>query len=962
VPANSTQLVDVYFSSSAVNSDDADNDAGRMHMQQLKFMVMGDIKPYVLPCESLCTYPTIDSSPKSVFVNKAAPGGARTCCKRLGASELAKKQYRVGAPFEITTGRFAMKQPEPVAEHAGGDAEHHADPEHPVDPEHPEAEAEHAIEMTVPEAEVFGYFDFGPMVYAASDDEEANEHNSVKLVMRNNGHFPARIEFAMESGDASRFSVDTGDEEDKLVMALEVGAERELTLKCCPAETGDLKDVIVCSIENNPEPILFPVAAYGDRPWIKAIAPVREVDEEGKEHVEEKETQTIAFERQLIGKVTTQVMALVNGSSLAARWELGASKEEFESKGFNVFPVSGEIPPLGTSTVSFTFCKTKTDPVEEGYDSPQLHEFPLKVLDHDGRCGADLVPHATQDPHSYALKVEAQAYEINCVIDPEIMATGLDFQTVRVDEHDPDGAQKGGVGAECHIVKEVTISNEGSFPVGFRFQVARKSTREMFTFKEQGTDTALEGVPEIPNGQKKVIEVHFRSHREVRLRDCQDIRLEVIELGAEEVYESKVIPVCVEAVFSKYTIQPSSGIAFGPVETGKVKVRTITIENHGKFDFNFNIADTAFEQASEDDVDAGAAAKGKGAQAKGAQAKGGSSPPSGGALTVGPYTIEPCNGTVACSSRPFEVKITYKADEVAQYVGKDIFIDFEHRDPSMYPDGLKYSLSGESCIPGIQTFAFDEDAADYIFEEQRVVATLDADSDLLNGVFGKEERLFSFGNVLIGKNRTEAFRITNPFRIPCDAVAEIKPKAPRHGQTAATPADMAFVLEEPVTLTAIATHEYQYLQVKFEPTAVQNYGATLVVTVPGGSDEKTSSLMFDLGGEGTMPHVVLTEPAQLAAGGYCVDFGRMFMDHATSRRISVRNEGVVEACVFLDPGTLSPPFLIGGDGLPVTVQPGDEHTFTLSFRPQGESASEDFAAAVRVKTENNQFESYELTL
>lgn len=43
----------------------------------------------------------------------------------------------------------------------------------------------------------------------------------------------------------------------------------ELKLWCFPTAAGDLDDAIVCTIQDNPTPVEFPIHAYGDLPKVE---------------------------------------------------------------------------------------------------------------------------------------------------------------------------------------------------------------------------------------------------------------------------------------------------------------------------------------------------------------------------------------------------------------------------------------------------------------------------------------------------------------------------------------------------------------------------------------------------------------------------------------------------------------------------------------------------------------------
>ena len=107
--------------------------------------------------------------------------------------------------------------------------------------------------------------------------------------------------------------------------------------------------------------------------------------------------------------------------------------------------------------------------------------------------------------------------------------------------------------------------------------------------------------------------------------------------------------------------------------------------------------------------------------------------------------------------------------------------------------GIKYEISGESCIPGIETKDIES-----IFEEHLILPTISPSETEATGItyYSKKERIFNFGYVIANLNpmgsedreqqldgkeeslSTKAvanFKIINPEKIPCTVVCRILP-------------------------------------------------------------------------------------------------------------------------------------------------------------------------------------------
>lgn len=109
--------------------------------------------------------------------------------------------------------------------------------------------------------------------------------------------------------------------------------------------------------------------------------------------------------------------------------------------------------------------------------------------------------------------------------------------------------------------------------------------------------------------------------------------------------------------------------------------------------------------------------------------------------------------------------------------------------------GIKYEISGESCIPGIETKDIES-----IFEEHLILPTISTSETEATGItyYAKKERMFDFGYVIANLSATNSneddseqqldgkerdldtrpvanFKIINPEKIPCTVMCRILP-------------------------------------------------------------------------------------------------------------------------------------------------------------------------------------------
>ena len=151
---------------------------------------------------------------------------------------------------------------------------------------------------------------------------------------------------------------------------------------------------------------------------------------------------------------------------------------------------------------------------------------------------------------------------------------------------------------------------------------------------------------------------------------------------------------------------------------------------------------------------------------------------------------------------------------------------------------------------------------------------------------------------------------------------------------------------------------------------VDNEGVEVEVKTAAGdskSGKTGKSLLFDLGGSGTLPCIAFDQPSELTAeGSLLIDFGRLLVDRSSRRKLVVRNDGVMPAtCLFDLEGNETGAFMFPAKGTSLTVNPAQKEEVWVSFSPkQPPAAGDDGArkATVKVSVLNNQFDAYRIDL
>ena len=112
---------------------------------------------------------------------------------------------------------------------------------------------------------------------------------------------------------------------------------------------------------------------------------------------------------------------------------------------------------------------------------------------------------------------------------------------------------------------------------------------------------------------------------------------------------------------------------------------------------------------------------------------------------------------------------------------------------------------------------------------------------------------------------------------------------------------------------------------------MQTFNGTLEVQVEQGTVAATKSLLFDLVGEGTLPHVSIEKPAARSEAGVpLLQFPRLLLERSAKQPLVLRNEGILPATVrvTLPRGT---PFSCSASGQLIAIEPHSSHTLDVAF-------------------------------
>jgi len=313
----------------------------------------------------------------------------------------------------------------------------------------------------------------------------------------------------------------------------------------------------------------------------------------------------------------------------------------------------------------------------------------------------------------------------------------------------------------------------------------------------------------------------------------------------------------------------------------------------------------------------------------------------------------PVGGHVDC-------EIIFTTEEAKHFLAK-IGIWVSDSDPAdsmeKFYTGKPYDIVGESCIPCINTTKLTS-----IFEEQSVVSQIHF-GDVQSNLYSEEQRMFSFGPVLVGRSNVQRFRITNPNRVPCDVSFDVTTDQPDPKAKNSAPAPDGTgtefeIIDPPEGEVHIPTHESRFVTVQYKPAGMQRSTGKFLAKVDKGNEE----LKFDLFGEGTLPSINIDSPKEFTVDGCpLLNMGRLRLGKTTTQHVVIRNDSILPAIVRIDANNIPREFSFDGVGPPITLDPRMSRTLSMKFSPT-EVHDEPHDFKIRFIVSNNDFEANVVTI
>ncbi|KAM6325117.1 LOW QUALITY PROTEIN: hydrocephalus-inducing protein homolog [Podargus strigoides] len=696
-----------------------------------------------------------------------------------------------------------------------------------------------------------GVFHFGPLLCGKSrDGYKALLHpgNCEKITIQNITPLAAEVRFSFHhDANTDTFLLDPPS------MRLQPNEKQELTVWAYPTSAGLIEDNLICCIDNNPEPVVFPLCCQGVRVEL-GVSPKQ-----------------VQFGKVLLYRTASKTLVLQNSTPLPMAWRL--SGLENLSKDFSVSANAGIVDPRTEFGVHLCFKATTPCTVKK--------MIQLAVSDADNILGTAQVEN---------IQIQAEAYDISLSINIPKGGDGIvDFGIIKVLDEEK---------------QMLTLKNTGKYKVAYSFRLETAGTKiqdlaSHFTIEPQKGVLAV-------SKQPVQVQLLFHPKKGMNIEAKPILCCEVIDPSIGEVGETVdtiVMRVSAKAAYSEYSINPASLIDFGAMRKDTCKTCTFTLENKGVLGFKFHIfqADpdvgalrrkSAHRQVESGDLTKGAPLN---EQTKSLVPKDTDPVLQQDRITLGMFTVYPGFGSVPPGGQQI-ITVDCHAEPLGT-CKEHLSISISNRAPRDHPRGIPYTLLAESCLP-----AFEVDNVESIFEEHRICSSSDLQQSphfvQEKSVFITDENKFIFIGVLPGHQATARFKICNVGRVPCEVVLSVKLIARKPNSSAKD----IFKVDPP--RMCVPSDSHAFATVTFSPYSMQNYQCTFKASLDIRASPPAvppQSLTFDISGEGHLPRVTVLRPRlHSKRGNPLLLFKKVLLGSSAELPLVLRNSGLVPVQLMID--------------------------------------------------------------
>eukprot|EP00796_Vickermania_ingenoplastis_P005935 gene5935-4245_t len=724
-------------------------------------------------------------------------------------------------------------------------------------------------------------------------------------------------------------------------FVLEVGSSQEVVLRAAPESVGEITNRLIATVKDNPNPWQVHVTCAGSRPSL-TVNNQKEVE--------------IDFGRSVIYRSDQRMLTLANASRMAIQWKIvGLEKMPHD---ITIDETSGVIEENGVYPITITFAPTNTC----------LHTTPLQIYVTDPNVSSIIY-------EAIPITIKAEGHDVVLEWTKEV-----DFKLMHVGETKRE---------------TVRIMNKSPYDVSYMFRLPQRLQNIISVAPQNGTIRGMMGYKDSAIATVEVT-AHFDREGEIPKRLAQ---LEATFFDSAEnelLYPVQIIPLKGEAWYTKYSVKPDN-IDFGSCFYNQRKQSTLEVRNTGRFPVNFVLFDYN-EGCREIAMNAQANAQVENTEEQLAPTKKSNRGKHNDTdFRIGCFSIAPARGTVQVGEIQTLTVMTCPQPDSRTKEILGVFV--EQSGPELEAHGLPIELSAQPATPGIAADLTSSSDVETIFEEQQVLFRLDQ-FDKGAKAFGREDKAFSFGTVLVGHESEERFRIANSSPLPCNVMVQLQ-STTSSAKTVMVPECFELKSEtlntdkgQDVIRFTLPPFESRFVSTVFKPTSLQRYEARFVATVENGTDPRTNNLNFNIIGTGTLPNVEFILPPSLTkptgtgepstpkskqsrtkestkksvsvitplTANDTIEMPLTRVGATSSRYFTIRNTGGVPADIrvsLVSDDSLAAGLTVTKRNMDITISVGSEEFFEVLYTPT--KVSKGFMR-LRVSLEDNPFEDKELTV
>ncbi|KAF5288916.1 hypothetical protein FQA39_LY03795 [Lamprigera yunnana] len=617
---------------------------------------------------------------------------------------------------------------------------------------------------------------------------------------------------------------------DKTEISITPGKTEILNICALPVFSNDeTNDELIISIKDNPVIFAINLRSETCKPTFSVTPSI------------------IRFERVIVKTTIRKSVDLKNTSPVSLFWELRNLEQVTDS--FRIHPTRGCMEPSAVQSMAIEFYSE---------EQKEISKLPLYVDIYDKNCKSRNLLRTEY----IQLGAEAVEIKINCVSD-------IDLGEV--------------VGQKANVY-ELEITTQTKYELEYLFTpITQKDDPDFKKMKSLRSCFELDNTGGYihPNKTLKV-RLKYMFKTPFKAKKVALYNVAFTDPLVKALVEHFPLTVTFQTAFTSYELCPPEEVNFGYQLVGTLNYQKITLTNHGQYQFEFSIVTresgtgTSQPNSVKESVRSGKKTYEKESKKS---SKGGDTSARAQKLNFSCFSITPTGGVVSPHAS-VDIEVAAKPDNTRIFEESLVFIVSQTEESDEH--GREINFVVNSMLPIVN---FDD--VDRIFQEQRVVNSLNEMDAVSNVFFIKDERKLFFSRVIMNTEVTARIKFENIGPIPALLML-----------TANSPDSVFSVLPKQLPINP---YSVEYATIRFVPKVIKITNGSLNVNYVGVEAFKPRNFLITLSGEGLVPEIALISPEpDNDLQGNAISFAPTFVNSITQQSIIFKNIGTVRCQVILE--------------------------------------------------------------